>query len=68
MGGYIFIGKDKTTEVQAASLAALQDRMTHNEIADAITESRTSARYDEIIRRLERIERGVDARRRQEAP
>jgi hypothetical protein len=58
MGGYIFHGIDKGNEVAAAQLQALERRTVTLEIELA----RTDARYNEIIRRLDRIEAALYSR------
>lgn len=68
MGGYIYSRGDlafvAAATAQAEINATFNQRMTTNEIADAARSATSLSQYTEIIQRLERIERGVDANRR----
>lgn len=68
MGGYIFKGNDKINDAQASTIVDLQRRMTANEIADAANHATQTSRYEEILRRLSRIEESFTTRRRVETP
>ena len=71
MGGYIFHGFDTSKDVQAATLSALRDDLGKQRTEIAEIKATQTARDIEIIRRLDRIERNMDAairRTRSEAP
>jgi hypothetical protein len=64
MGGYIFNGKDRTNEAQAARLDLLQLKSQALEVELTQQKITLALKLDEVIRRLDRIENQMYAGRR----
>lgn len=64
MGGYIFKGIDRGTEVQAAQIELLQRKSQDLELDLTQQKITLTLKLDEIIRRLDRIENQLYARGR----
>lgn len=60
MGGYIFKGIDKGADVQAATIATLQSDTAKHEVEIATMKAVLQLNYNEVIRRLDNIERRLD--------
>lgn len=63
LGGYIFQTKDKLSDAQASDIVAIHRSLSEHEVEIADIKATNRAQYNEILRRLERIERVMDSRR-----